>query len=252
MTTTRTALVTGAGRGIGRAIALRLAGSGSAVAVADLDAGRAAETVGLIEQAGGRAFAVEMDVTSTASVEKGIAAIEAELGDVEILVNNAGWDEPMLFTDSNEDFWDRVVDINYLGILRTTAATLPKMQQAGWGRIVNIGSDAARVGSSMEAVYAGAKGGVIAFTKTIAREAARAGVTANVVCPGPTMTPLIEETLAEHEHADKLLEGMKRAIPMKRLGTPDDIAVGVCFFASEDTSFITGQTLSVSGGLTMA
>jgi 2-hydroxycyclohexanecarboxyl-CoA dehydrogenase len=144
------------------------------------------------------------------------------------------------------------VDINYLGILRTTAATLPKMQEVGWGRIVNIGSDAARVGSSMEAVYAGAKGGVIAFTKTIAREAARSGVTANVVCPGPTMTPLIEETLAESEHADRLLEGMRRAIPMKRLGAPEDIAVGVSFFASEDASFITGQTLSVSGGLTMA
>jgi 2-hydroxycyclohexanecarboxyl-CoA dehydrogenase len=248
----RVALVTGAGRGIGQAIACRLAADGKAVAVADLNAAGAAATVALIEEAGGRALAVEMDVTDGTSVGKGVVEIERALGSVGILVNNAGWDEPFPFLDTDEPFWERVVDINYAGVLRTTKATLPGMVDAGWGRIVNIGSDAARIGSSLEAVYAGAKGAVIAFTKTIAREAARGGVTANVVCPGPTMTPLIEETLQQSDSADKLLEGMRRAIPMKRLGDPTDIAAAVRFFAGEDTSFITGQTLSVSGGLTMA
>jgi 2-hydroxycyclohexanecarboxyl-CoA dehydrogenase len=249
---TRIALVTGAGRGIGRGIACRLAADGRTVVVADIDPALAKETVDLIETAGGRAYPIQVDVTDDGSVASGVADVRRNVGPIEILVNNAGWDEPMLFVDTDPAFWSRVVAINYLGVLRMTHAVLPEMLAANWGRIVNIGSDAARVGSSMEAVYAGAKGAVIAFTKTIARETARKGVTANIVCPGPTLTPLIEETLKKNSNADQLLEGMKRAIPMKRLATPEDIACGVAFFSRDDSSFITGQTLSVSGGLTMA
>ena len=231
----RTALVTGAARGIGRAVADQLAADGMRVAACDV-----------IEGPG----IVPMDVTDSASVDAAVERAEKELGPVEVLVNNAGWDELRLFLDTDEELWDRVIEINYKGCLRTTHRVLPGMVERGWGRVVNIGSDAGRVGSSMESVYAGAKGGVIAFTKTIAREAARKGVTANVVCPGPTRTPMLEG-MAD-AGGEKLVDSLTRAVPMKRLGEPEDIAAAVAFFASERASFVTGQTLSVSGGLTMA
>ena len=243
----RVALVTGGGGGIGAAIAAALAADGNAVAVADLRAAAARETA---ERIDGRALGVEMDVTDGESVSAAIARVEGDLGPVEILVNNAGWDELRPFVETDEEFWDRVLAINFKGCLHTTRALLPGMIERGSGRIVNIASDAGRVGSSMESVYAGAKGGVIAFTKTIAREAARSGVTANVVCPGPTRTPLLEGMTAEG--GEKLVDALVRAIPMRRLGEPEDIAAAVAFFASDRASFITGQTLSVSGGLTMA
>ena len=168
-----------------------------------------------------------------------------------MLVNNAGWDELHPFLETDEPFWDRVIDVNFKGGLRLTRAVLPGMVERGWGRIVNIGSDAGRVGSSLESVYSGAKGGVIAFTKTIAREVARNGVTANTVCPGPTETPMLEQMTGADEQGAKVIEAMRRAVPMKRLGTPEDVAAAVAFLASEEAGFITGQTLSVSGGLTM-
>lgn len=248
----RAALVTGSARGIGRAIARRLAADGFAVVVGDLNQEGAAETAALATEAGGRAIGTALDITSDASVAAAIASAEAAFGPVEVVVNNAGWDEHHQFVDTDEDFWDRVIEINYKGCLRTTHAVLPGMIERQWGRVINIGSDAARVGSSLEAVYAGAKAGVVAFTKTIAREAARAGVTANVVCPGPTETPLLAEILGSTEEAQKVIAGMTRAVPMKRLGQPEDIAAAVAFFAREDAGFVTGQTLSVSGGLTMA
>lgn len=247
----RVALVTGAARGIGRGIALALAGDGHAVAVGDLLTDEAAAVAGEIEGSGGRAVAVELDVTDTVSVDEAVEQAAARLGPVEVLVNNAGWDELRPFLETDEAFWRRVVEVNFMGCLRTTAAVLPGMVERGFGRIVNIGSDAGRVGSSQEAVYAGAKGGMIAFTKTIAREAARAGVTANTVCPGPTRTPLLESMAAEGGGA-KLVESLTRAVPMRRLGEPEDVAAAVAFLASDSAAFITGQTLSVSGGLTMA
>ena len=179
------------------------------------------------------------------------AQVEKQLGPIEILVNNAGWDEMRPFVETDEPFWDRVIEVNFKGGLRLTRAVLPGMVERGYGRIVNIGSDAGRVGSSLESVYSGAKGGVIAFTKTIAREVARRGVTANTVCPGPTDTEMLREVTGGDEGA-KVIEAMTRAVPMKRLGTPADVAAAVAFLASDEAGFITGQTLSVSGGLTMA
>lgn len=250
--TARVALVTGGGRGIGREICLGLARAGQKVAVADLRVPEATETAATINAEGGTAIAVEMDVSDGDAVAAGLMSVTDELGPVEVLVNCAGWDVLTPFVATDEDFWDRVIEINYKGPLRTTHGCLPAMIEAGFGRIVNIGSDAGRVGSSGEAVYAGAKGGVIAFTKTIAREVARRGITANVVCPGPTDTPLLEEIAAATDTSDKIIGAMARAVPMKRIGQPHEVAAAVVFLCSEEAGYITGQTLSVSGGLTMA
>jgi 2-hydroxycyclohexanecarboxyl-CoA dehydrogenase len=244
---TRVALVTGGARGIGRAIALELAAAGCAVAIGDLLAGEA-ETV--TAEIGRNAIAVPLDITDSAAVAAAVATVGERLGPVDIAVNNAGWDELRPFLETDEPFWDRVIDINYKGCLRVTKAVLPGMVDRGWGRLVNIASDAGRVGSSLESVYAGAKGGVIAFTKTIAREVARSGVTANCVCPGPTRTPLLEGMVGEG--GDRFVDALTRAVPMRRLGEPEDIAAAVAFLASDRAGYVTGQTLSVSGGLTMA
>jgi 2-hydroxycyclohexanecarboxyl-CoA dehydrogenase len=252
MTQARAAIVTGGGRGIGRAIALALARDGRSVAVADLLGDEARAVAAEIANDGGSAIAVELDVTDPASVERGIELAEGSLGGLEILVNNAGWDELRPFVDTDEAFWERVLDVNFKGALRMTHALLPGMVEREFGRIVSIGSDAGRVGSSLESVYSGAKAGVIAFTKTIAREAARAGVTANTVCPGPTDTPMLAGIVAVHEDAERVIGAMTRAVPMRRLAQPEEVAAAVAFFASEQAGYITGQTLSVSGGLTMA
>jgi 2-hydroxycyclohexanecarboxyl-CoA dehydrogenase len=245
--TQRVALVTGGARGIGRAIARALAEDGRTVAVGDLLEQEAAQTV---EAIGSQALAVPLDVTDSGSVAAAVARTERELGAIDVLVNNAGWDEARPFIETDEDFWDRVLEINFKGGLRVTRAVLPGMVERRWGRVVNIGSDAGRVGSSLESVYSGAKGGVIAFTKTIAREVARSGVTANVVCPGPTKTAFL--TRIAGEGGERLVESLTRAVPMGRLGEPEDVAAAVAFLASDAAGYITGQTLSVSGGLTMA
>ena len=250
--TERLALVTGGASGIGREICLGLARNGRKVAVADINLAGAQETQAMMTEAGATALAVQMDVSDSDAVHVGLLEVIDELGPVEVLVNCAGWDELMPFGNTDESFWDRVIEINYKGVLRTVHACLPSMVDAGWGRIVNIGSDAGRVGSSLEAVYSGAKGGVIAFTKTVAREVARSGVTANVVCPGPTDTPLLDGIVAASDDGDKIIGAMARAVPMKRVGTPSEVASAVVYFCSEEASFVTGQTLSVSGGLTMS
>ncbi len=250
--TERVAMVTGGGRGIGREICRALAADGRKVAVADLRLPEANETAELVRAAGGTAIVVAMDVTDSDSVQQGILQVLDELGPIEVLVNCAGWDDLKPFLATDEPFWDRIIEINYKGVLRTVHACLPAMTEAGWGRIVNIGSDAGRVGSSLEAVYSGAKGAVIAFSKTIAREMARKGITVNTVCPGPTATPLIDEIVEASSSGDKVIGAMANAVPMKRLGQPHEVASAVAYFASEAAGFITGQTLSVSGGLTMA
>lgn len=248
----RVALVTGGAQGIGKGIATTLGEQGFRVAVADLNLAVAEETAKEITAAGGEAVAVGVDVTSTESVKAAVATVESELGPIEVVVNNAGWDDFMPFVKTTEEFWDRILDINYKGALRVLHAVVPGMIERGFGRVINIGSDAGRVGSSLEAVYSGAKGGIIAFTKTLAREVATKGVTANVVCPGPTDTPALRKFADGSGDAEKVISGMTRAVPMKRLGTPSDIGPAVAFFASDGAGFVTGQTLSVSGGLTMA
>ena len=225
---------------------------GRAVAVADVRPDEAEAVAEGLERAGATALAVTIDVTDAESASAGVDRVGSELGPIDILVNNAGWDELVPFLETDEPFWDRVIEINLKGCLRMTHAVLGGMADRGWGRVVNIGSDAGRVGSSLESVYSGAKGGVIAFTKAIAREVARSGVTANTVCPGPTRTSMLEGMAAADEAGERLIASLERAVPMRRLGEPDDVAAAVAFFASERAGYITGQTLSVSGGLTMA
>jgi len=245
--TQRIALVTGGARGIGRAIVQALAADGHRIIVADILDAEAGETAAAV---GGHA--VHLDITDSASVDEATTQAERQLGPINILVNNAGWDEFRPFLETDELFWRRVIEINYIGCLRTCHRIVPGMVQRGYGRIVNIGSDAARVGSSLEAVYSGAKGAVGSFTKTLAREVARHGLTANTVCPGPTETPMLSQMLGSGEETARTIEALKRAVPMRRLATPEDIGDAVAFLASDRAAFITGQTLSVSGGLTMA
>jgi 2-hydroxycyclohexanecarboxyl-CoA dehydrogenase len=248
----RVALVTGGARGIGAAITRGLAADGMATVIADIRTEQARANAERIVGDGGRCLALEVDVRSPESVAAGVEAARQAFGEIDVLVNVAGWDELKPFVDTDEEFWQEVLEVNFKGGLRLTRALLPSMIERRWGRIVNISSDAGRVGSSLESVYAGAKGAIISFTKTVARETARLGVTANIVCPGPTDTEMLRDVAQAHPDADKVLERLARAVPMKRLGKPEDVAHAVRFFASEQASYITGQTLSVSGGLTMA
>jgi 2-hydroxycyclohexanecarboxyl-CoA dehydrogenase len=245
--TARTALVTGGGGGIGAAICRGLADAGHRVAVADLAVERARQVAADID-----GVAVELDVTDPASVAAAVAGAAEAFGPIEICVSCAGWDELRPFLDTDEAFQAKVIEINLAGPVRVTRAVLPAMVERSFGRIVNIASDAGRVGSSLESVYSGAKGGVIAFTKTIAREFARHGISANTVCPGPTDTPLLDAITEASADAERVIAGMTKAVPMRRLGQPDDVAPAVVVLASDAAGFITGQTLSVSGGLTMA
>jgi 2-hydroxycyclohexanecarboxyl-CoA dehydrogenase len=243
----KVAFITGAGRGMGRAMAERLAAEGARVAVTDIDKDAAAAAATAL---GGDACAVHLDVTDAASVGAAVEEATTLLGPIDVLVNNAGWDRMAPFVDTDEDLWDRLIAINLKGVLHTCRAVAPQMTGRRSGRIVNISSDAGRVGSTGEAVYSATKAGIIGFTKTLARELARSGVTANVVCPGPTDTPLLQEMIGTGN--DRLITSLQRAIPLGRLGRPEEVAAAVAFLASEDAAFITGQTLSVSGGLTMS
>ncbi len=244
-------IVTGGASGIGRAIARRFGEEGSVVAILDINEEGAKKTAAEIDKAGGRAYGIHVDITDRESVDLAVMTAEAAAGPVDILVNNAGWDIPILFVETGPEFWEKVVNINLYGPLNMHHAVLPRMIERNGGRIVNIASDAGRVGSSGEAVYSACKGGIIAFTKTIAREAARANVNVNCVCPGPTDTPLFDAFKAQSKDGAKIAEGLARAIPFRRLGTPDDYPGMVAFLASDDAAFITGQVISVSGGLTM-
>lgn len=247
MSSARIAFVTGGGGGIGGAISRALAAAGHRVAVADLAEEAAREVAKEIDGIG-----LALDVTQPEAVELAVTRTERELGPIDICVNCAGWDLFIPFLNTDEAFTAKVLAINLAGPIRVTRAVLRGMVQRRWGRLINIASDAGRVGSSLEAVYSGAKGGLIAFSKTIAREVARYGISANTICPGLTDTPLLDEIKAANPDAERVLEAMARAIPMRRLGIPEDIAPAVAFLASEEAGFITGQTLSVSGGLTMS
>ncbi|NEW88519.1 2-hydroxycyclohexanecarboxyl-CoA dehydrogenase [Rhodopseudomonas sp. WA056] len=247
----KTAVITGGGGGIGGATCRRFAQDGAKVAVLDLNLDAAEKIAGEIRAAGGAAEAIRCDIADRKSVDAAIATTTDKLGPVDILVNNAGWDIFKPFTKSEPGEWERLIAINLTGALHMHHAVLPDMVERRYGRIVNIASDAARVGSSGEAVYAACKGGLVAFSKTLAREHARHGITVNVVCPGPTDTALLAGVTSGAANPEKLIEAFTKAIPLGRLGKPDDLAGAIAFFGSDDASFITGQVLSVSGGLTM-
>lgn len=249
--TDRTAIVTGGGGGIGGATCQRLAQEGARVAVFDMNLGAAERIAGEIIAQGGRAAAFQCDITRRSDVDAAVQAVETQLGPIDVLVNNAGWDIFKPFVKTAPEEWARLIDINLTGALHMHHAVLPLMAARKAGRIVNIASDAARAGSSGEAVYAACKGGLVAFSKTIAREHSRHGITVNVVCPGPTDTALFADYKEGAGNPEKLVEAFTRAIPLGRIGQPDDLPGAIAFFASDDARYITGQVLSVSGGLTM-
>src|SRR5271169_1505001 len=242
----RAVIVTGGASGIGRATALLLAREGAKVLIGDIDAegGRAAATEGAAA-----GFAVEflpLDLASKTSVDDFVAAAHREVGRVDGLVNAAGWDQIQPFLENPPEMWDRIIAINLMGAIRLTRGVLPPMVEARGGKVVNISSDAGRVGSMGETVYAAAKGGLIAFTKSLAREMARYCINVNCVCPGPTDTPLFQR------QPERMKEALTRAIPFRRIAQPIEIAQAILFFLSARSDYITGQVLSVSGGLTMA
>ncbi|HET6367400.1 MAG TPA: 3-oxoacyl-ACP reductase family protein [Pseudomonadales bacterium] len=244
----KVAIVTGGASGLGRGIALALAREGARVAVVDLNEAGARDTVEAIAKDGGQAAAWRADISDKARIDQVVAEIVSRWGTVDILVNNAGLDRVGPFVSSSEAEWDLILRVNLKGPIVCTRAVLDEMTRKGYGKIINIASDAGRVGSTGEAVYSAAKGGIIAFTKTIARETARHRLNVNCVCPGPSDTPLFQEVAAGNP---KLAESLKRVIPFGRLGTAEDLAPAVVFLASDESGFVTGQTLSVSGGLTM-
>ena len=247
----KTIALTGGGGGIGGATCRRLAAEGARVAVLDLNIEAAEKVAAEIRGVGGVAEAFHCDIADRASVDAAVAAVESKLGPIAVLVNNAGWDIFKPFVKSTTDEWQKLIAINLTGALNMHHAILPGMVERKYGRIVNVASDAGRVGSSGESVYAACKGGLISFSKTLAREHARHGITVNVVCPGPTDTALLSGFAAAAGNPEKLLDAFTRAIPLGRLGKPDDLAGAIAFLASDDASFVTGQVLSVSGGLTM-
>ena len=244
-------LVTGGGGGIGAATCKRFGEEGAKVAVVDINQVAADGVVKEITQAGGKAQAFVLDLTKQEQVVAGVAAVETALGPIDVLVNNAGWDRAGNFLKTDKALWEQIIAINLYGSLYMHHAVLKGMSDRGRGRVVNIASDAARVGSTGEAVYALCKGGMIAFSKTMARELSRKQISVNVVCPGPTDTALFADFAGEGEGADKLRQGLARAIPFGRLGQPSDLPGAIAFLASDDAAFITGQVISVSGGLTM-
>jgi 2-hydroxycyclohexanecarboxyl-CoA dehydrogenase len=240
------AIVTGAGQGIGKAIALELARRGADVAVCDLNPETAAQAAKEVEALGRQALGLPVDVSDSRAVAEVVEESLRAFGRIDILVNNAGWDIVQPFLDTTPEFWDKVIAVNYKGVLNFSHTVAKHMAERKAGKIVNIASDAGRVGSLGETVYAGAKGGVIAFTKSLAREVARSGVHVNCVCPGPTDTDLYRQL------PEKVRMALERGIPFRRVAQPEDIARTVAFFASPLSDYVTGQVLSVSGGLTMA
>ena len=240
------ALVTGGASGIGAATCRRLAAEGAHVAVTDLNLERAREVAAEVD---GEAF--ELDVRSDDSIAAAVQGAEHELGPVEVLVNNAGYDEWGWFGQTSGELWDRVLAVNLRGVLAVTHALLGGMQERGRGRIVNVASEAGRAGSAGSAAYSAAKAGVIGFTKALAQESARFGITVNAIAPGPIETPLLMGAREYGEIGERIIEGMVQKTVMRRLGKPEEVAAAIAFFASDDGSYVTGQSLGVSGGLAM-
>ena len=241
----KVAVVTGAASGIGKATAEALAEAGATVICGDIDRDKGEAAAAAIRSKDQKAQFLQVDMTDEASINAFAEAVQAKAGAVDILVNGAGWGQTRPFWETTPDLWDKLISLNFVGPMKLAKALLPRMMERGSGKIVNIASDAGRVGSLGETVYSGAKGGLIAFTKSLARETARYNINVNCVCPGPTETPLLFAVPEKH------LEAFKKAIPFRRFGKPSEIADAVVFFASDRASYITGQVLSVSGGLTM-
>lgn len=235
-------MVTGGAQGIGAAVAERLSAEGAAVVIGDLKVDPAVELASRIG-----AEADLLDVTEPESVDTFVG----KHGPFDVLVNNAGMDEFGFFTDTTPEQWGRVMAVNIGGVFACTHAVLPAMQEAGYGRIVSISSEAGRVGSKGSAIYSAAKGAVIAFMKVIARENARYAITANSIAPGPIETPLLMQATEFGEMGEKLIQTMRDSTQMKRLGTPEEVAAAVAFLASDDAAYVTGETIGVSGGLGM-
>ncbi len=246
----RPVIVNGGANGIGAAICRRLAEEGCVVGIFDLDSAAGEKVTGEIKGSGGRAGFHSVDISDYAAVQRAVESFEAASGPTALLVNNAGWDRALTFLDSTPDFWTKVIAINLHGPLNMCHVVLKGMAARNFGRVVNVASDAGRVGSSGEAVYSACKGGIIALTKTLARELVGKGVILNTLCPGPTDTAILRSFLEGVDGA-RIAEGLKRAIPMRRFGTPEDYPGLVAFLLSDDAAYITGQTISVSGGLTM-
>jgi 2-hydroxycyclohexanecarboxyl-CoA dehydrogenase len=246
----KTVLLTGGANGIGAAIARRLGEEGCVVGILDLDGAGAEKIAGEIKATSGKASAHAVDISDYDTVKGAVESFEAASGPLSFLVNNAGWDRAANFLDTDPEFWKKIVAINLYGPLNVSHVVMKGMAARGFGRVVNIASDAGRVGSSGEAVYSACKGGMIAFSKTMSRELVSKGIIINTLCPGPTDTAILRSFLEGPDGA-KIAEGLKRAIPMRRLGQPDDYPGLVAFLLSDDAAYITGQTISVSGGLTM-
>ena len=246
----KVAVDTGGGGGIGSATCRRFAEEGAKVAVLDIDLESAQAVAASIPDSD--TLALRVDITNLENVKQSIEQTEQQLGSVDILINNAGWDVFRPFLKTNPTFWHKVIDINLVGVLNMHHVVLPGMVKRGYGRVVSVSSDAGRVGSSGESVYAACKAGMIGFARTLAREHARQGITFNVVCPGPTDTALFSSYSEGAGDPEKLRNAMQRAVPMGRIGTPDDLPGAIAFLASDDAAYITGQVISVSGGLTMS
>ena len=238
-------VVTGAASGINRAAGEAFAAGGANVCIADIAREAGEAVAAAIRGRGQQAEYFALDLTDADSIKRFAAAVLARFGRVDVLVNGAGWGKTTPFLETDDAFWDKVISLNFVGPMRLTRLLLPQMLERRAGKIVNVSSDAGRVGSLGETVYAGAKGGLIAFTKSLARETARYNINVNCVCPGPTETPLLFAVPEKH------LEAFKKAIPFRRFGKPAEVADAVVFFAGDQSSYITGQVLSVSGGLTM-
>jgi 2-hydroxycyclohexanecarboxyl-CoA dehydrogenase len=242
----RTVLVTGAASGIGRATAQAFADAGAHVVLADIDEAKGAKAAAELREAGHKADYLPVNLSDSQSIDQFAARVIDKFGAPDVIVNGAGWGKTLPFVEGTPDLWDRVISLNFVGPMQLTKALLPKMIERGSGRIVNIASDAGRVGSLGETVYSGAKGGLIAFTKSLAREVARYKINVNCVCPGPTDTPLMAAV------PDRVKEALTKAVPFRRLGKAEEVADAILFFASDRAAYVTGQVLSVSGGLTMA
>lgn len=247
----RVALITGGAGGIGQEVGAELARAGVAVAIADIDSQRAATTATQLTSLGVDVIWAEMDVTEQSSVMRAVGEIAQRLGAIDILVNCAGWDAAINLTESDEPHWRRMIDINLLGTVRVTHAVIGQMAGRKWGRVVNVAGEAGRAGTAGQSLMSAANGGVIGFTKAIAREFVSTGVTVNCVSPGPVTTPMLDQLISQADDAAQMMAQLRAQVPMARLGQPRDVAPTIAFLASEQTGYITGQTISVSGGMTM-